>query len=464
MVDVIAAVDSTTGAFGSLVQNRLRADMQTAINAGVTAAVQGMPTIAQAVSNALAPLTTTTAIAAASVNKRNISTGWFHVTDYGAKHDGTTYDNGPIQAAIDAATAAYASTLAFSTNGVTQRVYLESGGYLLTALSYTLDDGTADGTIMGILLRDGVELFGPGVLKVRSGAYGSGAFFAAVRSKPAGVSNAKLVGITVDGNRGGNTASQQCSNIVLPAKANVTIDGVRSINANGNGIMVYGTTTTVAKNISVINCAVDGCSTIGIQCSQFDGLRIVGNDVSNTSDNSIDVYGENGTTSTHAYSFVINNNRCTAGGTGIFLETVSHGVCTGNIVNSCGEGFHVNRINGAPEDLNITGNTITGCATGVACTGDTNGVTISNNYINYFNTAGVKLGGAGRVSNYYAINNVMNGVTGSVPLFLVSAGTNQATKLIHRGTITQSTDRSYDNVIYVNSGGNTFVAATAPGN
>ncbi|HEY5668150.1 MAG TPA: right-handed parallel beta-helix repeat-containing protein, partial [Candidatus Saccharimonadales bacterium] len=222
------------------------------------------------------------------------------------------------------------------------------------------------------------------------------------------LSNASISDITIDGNAANHPASTQCSNIVLECLANVTVKNVRSINCNGNGIMLRGTTTTNATNLKILNNTVLNSSSIGIQSSQFDGLVISDNYVDTSADNNIDIYGEDGTTTCHGKNFVISNNICKNGLVGIFPETVRDGVISGNMISGCvSAGIHVNRINGAPRGINIVGNTVTSCPVSMFVTGDTNGVKVSGNYFRDFTTTGVSLGGAGggNVSGVYITDN-----------------------------------------------------------
>jgi polygalacturonase len=158
---------------------------------------------------------------------------------YGAVGDGVADDRAAIQAAVTAAGNAYAAT------GSPQTVRIPQGTFKVGAVNYISGDGSTQG-ITSIKLANGVNVTGPGTVKVAASAYGSGAWYR-VFSSPDGVStgtrlsNASITGITVDGNKANQIASQQCSNIELECAANVTIQDVKSINANGNGIMLQPT-------------------------------------------------------------------------------------------------------------------------------------------------------------------------------------------------------------------------------
>lgn len=115
MPDVIPAVDSVTGAFGPLVRNRLQADMQSAINTGVTDVIAGMPDVQQAVADKLAPLTTDTAVRAlvtsasttrTALDKRYKKRFSIDLGDYLTEGSTGVNDNAAVQAAVNDALAA----------------------------------------------------------------------------------------------------------------------------------------------------------------------------------------------------------------------------------------------------------------------------------------------------------------------------------------------------------------------
>lgn len=463
MADVIAAVDSTTGAFGTLVQNRLLADMQSAIQAGVTTAIQNSGNTATAVANAVTAMTTPTILKNANVlpsASRNAITGWFHADGFGAVGDNSTINTTALQAALNAAYTAYQG------NGAAQTVYLPAGVYLVDAVAYYDGAGQQQG-IVSLVLRSGVTLLGEGTIKVKQGAYGAGAFYAVIRSDSSGISNAGVKGITIDGNRANNTASTQSSNIQIEALTNIDVMDTTMRNANGNGIMVRGFVGGAAASaIRISGNRVYGCNGIGIQSSQFDGLEIDNNLVVDCTDNCIDIYGEDGTTGAHGGNFKITNNRVTQGLVGIFLETVETGIVAGNWVHFCrSDGIHVNRINGQPTRITITANGIDACPRGVWVTGPTGGVTIRGNTITRFTDCGVALGGGGgSVSRVFIVDNTMDPYAANVALVLVKTQTPTFSFCIHQGTITQSTNRAYDTVNYATSStSNTIVAALSPG-
>lgn len=387
------------------------------------------------------------------------SSGRFDVTSapYSAVGNGTTIDRAAIQAAINAANAAYVQT------GTQQEVYFPPKVFLVDAVDYVASNNAVFGAV-SLMLLDGVTLVGPGTIKVKSGAYGNGALYAVIRSKDSLVSHAAIRGVTIDGNRAGNIASKQCSNIVLEANTDVTIDNVKSLHANGNGIMVRGTTSFAATNIRIANCDVEDCSAIGIQSSQFNGLTIADNVVNGSSDNSIDVYGENGTVNSNGLNFSITGNHCFNGLVGIFLESVAQGVISGNFTSNCtATGVHVNRINSQPNSLNIVANTFMFGPNGAQFTGDTGGVTFRNNVV--FGTSGacVQLGGAGNVSYIFILDNSLDTRTqNGPPLVSIASGTNQSAFNRHRGTITLNTNRSLDTVTNATTSvGNNYSAANA---
>lgn len=275
----------------------------------------------------------------------------------------------------------------------------------VSAVTYTRDDGSTAFGATSVKLKDGVNIDGHGTIKVQDNAYGAGAFYRVFSSRDATMlSNSSIRNITVDGNRANQTASTQCSNIVLECLANVEVTGVKSINANGNGIMLRGTTAIFATALSVRGCNVQNCSSIGIQSSQFDGLTIADNIINGTTDNNIDIYGEDGTTTCHGLNFAITGNVCKSGLVGVFMETVRNGVCSGNEIYNCTLGITVNRINGQPNGINVTGNSVDTCQYGMRVTGDTAGIAIRANAFKNFTVAGVQLGEGGGNCSYVDVS------------------------------------------------------------
>jgi hypothetical protein len=338
------------------------------------------------------------------------------VEDFGAIGDGVTINNTAIQNAIDYLYSIGGGILKFSAGKT----------YLLEALPYYTDAGPVLGAHC-IKLKDGVILEGEGsssVLKLKNGAYGPGAFFRMISSKDGTrLSNSGLYNIAIDGNVANQVASVQCSNVVLEALTNVFAVRVLSYNCNGNGIMIRGTTTQYATNILFCQNVVSGCTSIGIQSSQFNGLVIADNSVSSTGDNLIDIYGENGTVSTHGNRFIVHGNNVSGGLTGVFCETVSQGIVGVNTVQSCSVGIIVNRINGMPRSVKICDNMIIACQIPVRITGDCYSVSITENTLDNFSSSGIQLGGGGNCSYIDVSRNTFIPATNTTPCILTSGAT-----------------------------------------
>jgi hypothetical protein len=424
------------------VTDALNAAVQQVINADIPIAT---PIILGALQQSNSPLIAylATQFITPTKNRVNFMTGMFHVDDYGAAGDGVTDDRAAIQQAVIDANALYV------TAGARQKVYLSNKIYSVGVAGYYLANNGGQNGIVSVTLLDGVELCGHGTIKTKQNAYGDGALYGVIRSQSQGLSHATIRDITIDGNKDNNPRANppQASNILLECFTDVVIDNVKSLNANGIAIMVRGKTNQAMTNVQVINCDVEQANNIGIQASQFDGLKIVDNIVNGTGDNCIDIYGDNGTVNANGVNFTISGNHCFNGTVGIFLETVSTGKTVDNLVDGCQVAIHVNRINGEPNKLLILGNELINCIVGLNGTGDTGGVTFRGNLVEGFTQGGCVFGGAGNVSGYYILDNTMNAYQdGNIPLVLFKDGTHQIAKMVHMRTMTRSKNRAYDTV------------------
>lgn len=285
-----------------------------------------------------------------------------NVKQFGAKGDGTTDDREKIQAALD-----FINTL--DDGGV---VFVPSGTYMLSVTPYYKLDNTQRG-IVSLLIKSNTTLRGEdgSIFTVESESWGTGAYYRMLSTHEENRGeNIVIENITLDGNGANETDTKQASNIIINGIKNIKIHNVKSLNCNGNGIMVRGLTTDVCTNIEVSDCVVSGCTKIGIQCSHFKYLTIVNNQVSNTTDNGIDIYGNDADNHLITSSlFVVNNNIVDGALTGIFPETVEKGEVSGNTINNCTLGIRVNSINAQTNRVNLTANTINACATGISFVG-----------------------------------------------------------------------------------------------
>lgn len=342
------------------------------------------------------------------------------VKDFGAVGNGVDNDRAAIQAAID-----YAGGL---TSGGT--VFIPDGVYGLRQVTYP---GSGAAGVSCLVLKDNVTLLGnshAAKLFVLASDYGDGAFYRVITSlgnaaAETGLKNAGIENLTIDGNKANQityTGNPQAANVLIEADSNVFVRNVKSINANGQAIMVRGKTTNAAENIIITDSVVLSANDIGIQASQWNGLRILNNYVETCTNNAIDIYGEDGDAVPNGRDFVINGNTVRGCLTGIFPETVKDGTVTGNAISGCTDGIHTNRINGAPGPIVISGNNIADC-TGKALyhTGDNNMVFATGNIIRDC-AVGVQLGNAGgNISYVVASDNIFDNVTSVFSVNAVNA-------------------------------------------
>lgn len=311
--------------------------------------------------------------------------------DFGAVGDGVRDDRAPLQAAIDACAA--------RGGGV---VSIPQGMFGIGAID-------ADQGIWGLVLRSGVALRGAGeatVLRALPHGYGPGAYYRLIGSpRAAPLIDAAITDLVVDGNRTLQIASRQAGNILLECAEGVRVERVRSLAANGVAIMLRGSPQHAATKLAIRDCTVRDAADIGIQASQFDGCEISGNDIADTGDNGIDIYGDDGSIIAHARDFSIVRNHVRNASIGVFVETSRDGVVRDNMIEARAAGLAVNRIHGEPRFVMIRNNHVS-APIGVQVSGDTGGVRIEGNDFAKVADAGIQLGlGDGRVSRVEVIGN-----------------------------------------------------------
>ncbi|VEI18125.1 Uncharacterised protein [Serratia plymuthica] len=306
----------------------------------------------------------------------------------------------------------------FHQGGERWSVYIPDGIFNVSATTYIEETTKVQVGICSLILKSNIIITGPGTIKLMDHQYGKGAFFrmlGSYRSNSNNLSNVDIEQITLDGNASNQTAGIQASNILLECSNNITIRKVKSINANGNGIQLRGGIShdSAIKNVNIKECKVDSCEKIGIQVSQFDGLVIEENLVTNCGDNGIDIYGDMGNgsyPSVNGNNFIIRNNITSNCSNGVFSETVANGRIYQNKINNSREsGLHINRIHGLPQNILIEKNTVIDGDFGVSLTGDMNNININNNEFHKIKKSFVSLGsGNGNSSNVNATGNSFN--------------------------------------------------------
>ena len=382
------------------------------------------------------------AIASTACGQAARSSGAGTVRAFGARGDGVTDDAPAIQRAIDAA--------AQAGGGV---VTLDPGTYLLR---YRPSDDGDGGS--ALTLRSGVTLEGTDrarcILKLADAQLGPGSYARIIASKGE-ISRAVLRGFTIDGSRQGQGQFRDGfggAAVLLGWKGrcvDVTVENLTVHDAVGQGIMLQGSIESVSRNLRIANNLVERTSFIGIQCSQFDGVEIVGNRINDCYDNAIDVYGDDTaghSTVATSHRATITNNQIRGCSIGVFLETVADCVAARNVIADCRTaGVRVNRIHGEPRNLTIERNTISGTPIGVAMGGDTGGVVIRDNAIRGFTKAGIEF--SYNVSRVTATANRFVPATRTTPIVLgqpTTLGSTPEEQLAHVNIQNNRVPREHD--------------------
>ncbi|HCB0784477.1 TPA: right-handed parallel beta-helix repeat-containing protein [Klebsiella variicola subsp. variicola] len=340
------------------------------------------------------------------------NTDVINIIDFGCKaynsSDTALHDNRvALQKIFD-----YCLAMSSSTNK-SYSIYIPKGIFYLSSTSLDSSHGVPGSFCLQIYSN--IKIYGEGTLKLLPKQYGLGAFFRILASDQNNkISNVMISDITLDGNSANQVDGVQASNILLECANNIQIKNVTSKNCNGNGILIRGSKQIdkPVEQVSIIGCIVSNCKKIGIQVSQFNKLTICNNQVSNCSDNGIDIYGDIGRNSrelTNGNNFEIYSNNVSDCLNGIFPETVSNGKIFKNTINNIRRSsIHVNRIHGLPSSIYITENIIQNAPVAFTITGDMANIIINKNHVknvkDYFFSFG---SGKGNVSGVIASDNVL---------------------------------------------------------
>jgi hypothetical protein len=393
------------------------------------------------------------------------------VKDFGAVGDGVTDDTAAINAAIDAV----------SSGGSGGIVVVPAGTFIVSpAVVSGISAYSRQACIVG---KNNVGLQIDGTIKLKNATNIGSTLAGIVTGLDAGLTNFQVFGSgTIDGNVGNVTATQMIG-VYLPCVDSVVVTDIRVINIPYLGVQ-FTTALPYSSGDSFTNGIISGLTikdigSIGIQASHSSRNLVISNNTIDTcGNNCIDVYHDNSTTTTDAGVVSITGNTCYAGLTGIFPETSANINVTGNSIYACTTGLASNRISGEPGNINISGNTIGSCETGASITGDSGGVSLSNNTFDKFTVVGLQMGGTANVSYVVVSENVFNPnatttniitITGSVASFniiksnyLLDASHNSANLILNTAsTSTANTVEPLKNVNDVHPVTKTFTGGAS---
>lgn len=264
-------------------------------------------------------------------------------------------------ASLGAADNRSAIQLAIDDNGITD-LYLPRGVW-----DVTLDpDAAVLAGVFGIgsvalKPRSNLRIFGPGIIRLKAGESGaSGAIIGNWDGVP--ISNFVLDRITLDGNRLLTTG--QVSGVSLVDATECGYEKVRARHMSLSGLQMRrfagydGASEYGIKDCWAEECVVSDVLYIGMQFQRPEGLRIVGNQVSSTGDNAVDVEGNNLAGDGYGSRIIIGGNHLSTCSTGIFMESVGNCLLHDNFIqNFSAAGMYFNRINSAADRSLVTCNT-----------------------------------------------------------------------------------------------------------
>jgi len=297
-----------------------------------------------------------------------------------------------------------------------------------------------DGGICCLVLKPGVSIIGENrfasILRVSTNlGFGAGTYFRGICTNGR-TGKVLLSNFTFDGNRDGQGAFRDAGNggnIVVDCSS-LVIDGVESINANGQGIQARGGPSNPMEVVRITNCFVAWCSGstinqdgsvaaeyngngIGIQIGWAKDYHVTGNAIRACKDNAIDTYNESGSFDAVGGGGIISDNVLRSCRVGVFPETSSRTVVSNNYIEDMNEaGVALNRINSAPSAMVVRGNTIRTTLVGVRVSGNMESANIEDNFIENITGVSGACVGLYTASNVWIAGNTFKTNNPDIPL------------------------------------------------
>lgn len=264
---------------------------------------------------------------------------------------------------------------------------------------------------VALSIKSPIRIFGPGSIKLKAG---EGHSDCAIFGNPHVTTISGRVEIAVEVNGNAANTAGTVSGILLVGVLNPVFQAECHIHdVTRHGIMCrpnpsqLGMTDTVME---VYGARVANCGNIGIQGTRVKEIIINVCHVTNTTDNCIDVYGNDtagGSSEGFVGKCVISGAIVDTGPTGIFIESFSNWNLFNNTLSNC-NGIKLNRINSGANHGNIKGNVFTGNAAlttayGISFSNSSGHCNIVSNYFDRLQDAITCGSGTDRL--YVGINN-----------------------------------------------------------